>query len=122
MMRLGDIKKDLGLVNELDWEITPENAVRRYLEWGGNYSRENYFHFRGQNDITYYFVVNNWGTNPVVNLVKRQSFDMEELAEFRLPVELERSFIKEVGGNKGIYSIEGDVKKWLQKEICGGVC
>ena len=39
MMNLEDIKKDMRLVNEIDWQMTPEEAVRLYLEWGNNWPR-----------------------------------------------------------------------------------
>ena len=32
MMKLNDIRKDLKLMNAIDWQMTPEEAVVLYLE------------------------------------------------------------------------------------------
>jgi hypothetical protein len=42
MMNLEEIKGNADLVNSIDWEMTPEEAVRLYLEWGNNWARGNY--------------------------------------------------------------------------------
>ena len=34
MLTLEELKKDRSLINNIDWEMTPELAVRVYLEWG----------------------------------------------------------------------------------------
>lgn len=36
MMTLEDIRNDFDLLNNIDWKMTPEEAVRLYLEWGNN--------------------------------------------------------------------------------------
>jgi len=36
MMNLKEIKEDKSLLNAIDWDMTPEEAVRLYLEWGNN--------------------------------------------------------------------------------------
>ena len=42
MMGLDDIKKNTALLNAIDWDMTPEEAVRLYLEWGNNWAGGNY--------------------------------------------------------------------------------
>ncbi len=49
MMHLEEIKKNRALLNEIDWDMTPEEAVRLYLEWGNNWVRGNYV-IRSKND------------------------------------------------------------------------
>lgn len=117
MLSLKQLKADRDLINKIDWEMTPEEAVRLYLEWGNNWARGNYV-IRSKNDVSYYFVVNTWEKNPKIYLVKRNSDNAEELAAFEMPHELERRFLGAIGNNKGVYSIEGEVKHWLMSE-CG---
>ncbi|MBW1894718.1 MAG: hypothetical protein JRF40_02625 [Deltaproteobacteria bacterium] len=117
MLSLNELKSDRKLINEIDWEMTHEDAVRLYLEWGNNWASGNYV-VRSKNDVSYYFVVNTWKKNPKIYLMKRNSEDAEELAAFEMPQDLERSFLGSIGHNKGVYSIEGEVKNWLMKE-CG---
>ncbi len=34
MLSLEDLKMEMDLVNEISWEMGPEEAVKLYLEWG----------------------------------------------------------------------------------------
>ena len=116
MMKLNEIRQDLNLVNAIDWQMTPEEAVVLYLEWGNNWAHGVNV-VRSKNDVSHYFVVNNWGQNPVVYLIRRNSEEAVELAKFELPENIKENFQKSVAYNKGVYAIEGEVKDWLQKEI-----
>jgi hypothetical protein len=114
-MSLNEIRKDINLVNAIDWHMTPEEAVVLYLEWGNNWAHGNLV--RSKNDVSHYFVVNNWGEEPVVYLIRRNSDEAVELAKFGLPDGIKKIFRESVANNKGVYAIDGEVKRWLQKEI-----
>jgi len=116
MLELDDLKKDINLINAIDWEMTPEEAVRLYLEWGNNWARGNYV-IRSKDDATCYFVVNTWEDSPTIFLVRRNSEEAVELAKFELPDDLKNRFLKENGNLKGVYSIDGEVKYWLKKQL-----
>ena len=115
-MKIQDIQKNQDLINAIDWDMTPEEAVRLYLEWGNNWARGNYV-IRSKDDVTHYFVVNTWEPIPKIYLIRRNSEDAEELAEIDLPDNLKERFLESIGYNKGVYSIEGEVKNWLQKQL-----
>jgi hypothetical protein len=115
MATLEHIARDRDLVNAIDWEMTPEEAVRLYLEWGNNWARGNYV-IRSKNDVTHYFVVNTWN-RPVIYLIRRNSDQAEELAEIRMPAALERRFLDRVGKHKGVWAVEGEVRDWLQHQL-----
>jgi hypothetical protein len=116
MMTIEDIKKDTHLLNSIDWDMTPEEAVTLYLEWGNNWAHGNYV-IRSKDDVSYYFVINTWENAPVIYLIRRNSEQATELAKIDLPGNLVDDFIDTIGHNKGVYSIEGKVKDWLQKEL-----
>ena len=116
MMNLDQIRGNVDLLNEIDWEMTPEEAVRLYLEWGNNWASGNYV-IRSKNDEALYFVVNTWKDKPVIYLVRRNSEDAKEIACIRLPDELARRYMAENGNLKGVYAIEGEVKTWLRREL-----
>ena len=118
MMKLNEIKGDKSLLNAIDWEMTPEEAVRLYLEWGNNWARGNYV-IRSKDDVSHYFVVNTWGENPIIYLIRRNSEEAVELAEITMPENIKDIFLDSIGHNKGVYSIEGEVKEWLQNELNG---
>jgi len=116
MMRLEDIKIDSELVNAIDWEMTPEEAVRLYLEWGNNWARGNYV-VRSKNDVAHYFVVNTWKEDPVIYLIRRNSDEAVELAKIEMPARLKQRYLKAHGRHKGVYAVEGEVKAWLKEQL-----
>lgn len=117
-MTLEKIKKNPELLNAIDWEMTPEEAVRLYLEWGNNWARGNYV-IRSKNDETIYFAVNTWKSSPVIYLIRRNSDGAKELAQIEMPPHVRAAFLKENGQLKGVYAVEGVVKEWLHKELSG---
>ena len=114
-MKLEDIRKNIDLLNDIDWEMTPEMAVTRYLEWGNNPALGKY-NVRSKKDFSTYFVINTWH-EPVIYLVRRNIEDSVELAKIKIPKGLKRRFLESIGHNKGVYSIEGEVKDWLKKKL-----
>lgn len=118
MLSLKSIKNDINLLNNIDWDMTPEEAVRLYLEWGNNWAGGKYV-IRSKEDVTYYFVVNTWGKNPVIFLIRRNSEEAVELAKIDMPDEIEKRFLQSNGDLKGVYAIEGEVKEWLKKTLDG---
>jgi hypothetical protein len=118
MLGLDELRKDRKLINSINWEMTPEEAVRLYLEWGNNWTRGN-FVIRGKEDVSLYFVVNTWEEKPVVYLVRRNSESAEEIAALKLPIDLEVRFMDTIGHNKGVYAIDDEVRDWLRNELVG---
>jgi hypothetical protein len=116
MMRLADIKQNSALLNAIDWEMTPEEAVRLYLEWGNNWAGGNYV-IRSKDDVTHYFIVDTWTENPVVFLVRRNSEEAVELARIDLPNNLRKNYLEVNGNLKGVYAVEGEIKTWLKNQL-----
>lgn len=114
MMTLEEIGKDLKLKDSIDWEMTPADAVTLYLEWGGSWIKGTNNFVRGKNDVSYYFTVYYWDDNPCIYFIKRNSEEAVELAKIELPEDIQQKFIASVARNKGVYPVEGEVKKWLQ--------
>ncbi len=115
-MRLTEIKNDYNLVNSVDWEMTPEEAIALHLEWGPLRSQK-YYNSRDNDNETVYFVINTWRQPPILTLVRRKGFDSEDLGTFRLPEKLETEFMNGIGKYKGVYAVEGRVRDWLKKEL-----
>lgn len=116
MTSLDKIKQNADLIDEIDWEMTPEEAVRLYLEWGNNWAHSNYV-IRDKDDETVYFVVSTWKEPPIVYLIRRNSEEAKEIAAIRMPRNIEHQYLKDIGNLKGVYAVEGAVKDWLQKEL-----
>jgi len=116
MMTLTDVQQNKALINLIDWEMTPEEAVRLYLEWGCNYARGNYV-IRSKTDISHYFVVNTWEEEPMIYLVQRNSEEASELASFPIPISLKRAFLNDIGYQKGVYALTPELQQWLQAQL-----
>jgi hypothetical protein len=115
---MGQLRRFKDLV--IDWEMTPEDAVALYLEWGNNGYRGGYQNaVRGKTDHSNYFVVNTWKNPPTVTLVRRNSDGAEELAEMQLPEVLAQDFLSSVYGHKGVYPVNDKVRSWLEQEMFG---
>jgi hypothetical protein len=116
MMNLDEIRDNRDLVNAIDWEMTPEEAVRLYLEWGNNWARGNYV-IRSKDDVSHYFVVNTWKDEPVIYFIRRNSEEAVELAKIPLPATLKKRFLHSGGRHKGVWAPDGEVKDWLKKKL-----
>jgi hypothetical protein len=112
-MQLQDIAKNAELLNVIDWDMTHEEAVRLYLEWGNNWARGNYV-IRSKEDVAHYFVINTWEGDPVIYLIRRNSEHAEELARIPLPEPMKSRFLESIGHNRGVYSLTDEVKTWLR--------
>jgi len=116
MLTLKDIKNDPEILNAIDWNMTPEEAVRLYLEWGNNWASGNYV-IRSKEDVSLYFVINTWEKIPVIYLIRRNSEQADELAKINLPSDLKNRFLDSIGNNKGVYAIDDEIKNWLKSEL-----
>jgi hypothetical protein len=116
MGSIEQLKQDPDLLNTIDWEMTPEEAVRLYLEWGNNWARGNYV-IRSKKDETCYFAISTWKEPPIIYLIRRNSEEAKEIASIEMPPSIRKAFAKENGQLKGVYAVEGVVKAWLRKEL-----
>ena len=114
-MGLKEIKGDMDLVNAIDWEMTPEEAVTLYLEWGNNWSHGKMV--RSREDRSYYFVVDTWEDPPKICLIRRNSQEAAELAAIDMPESLREGFRAWAGHRKGVYTLNDALKAWLKKEL-----
>ncbi len=116
MMGLEELKKNGTLIESVDWSMTPEEAVRLYLEWGNNWSR-GYEMVRSKDDQSHYFVLNTWETSPVIYFIKRDYEGAEELAKFDLPEFLRNERQYDIPILKGVYAVDGELRNWLKNEL-----
>ncbi|MFH1155390.1 MAG: hypothetical protein V1793_16395 [Pseudomonadota bacterium] len=115
-MELKDIRNNLKILNSLDWDMTPEEAIALHLEWGPLRGQA-YYNSRDNSNETIYFVISSWKNPPIVTLMRRRGFDSEELGTFRLPDRLEKKFMSTTGIHKGVYAVDGEIRDWLKKEL-----
>ncbi|MBC8246923.1 MAG: hypothetical protein H8E81_05000 [Deltaproteobacteria bacterium] len=113
MLTLEDLKTKMDLINEINWDLGPEEAVKLYLEWGNTDWGSGKYVIRSKDDYSVYFVVNCWDKPYYIYLIRRNSEDAEELAKIDLPARFEKTVCE----LKGVYALENSLKQWLKKEL-----
>jgi hypothetical protein len=116
MTGLEEVRSRKDLVNDINWDMTPEEAVTLYLEWGNNWTHGKHL-VRSKRDVSHYFVVNTWDDPPHVYLIRRNSDEAKELARIDMPAPLRDRFLTEVGHNKGVYAINDEIRTWLEQAL-----
>ena len=102
---------------DIDWTMTPEDAVTLYLEWGNNSWRADHQPVRSKDDVSNYFVVYTWDETPRVILISRNSEEARELWTRDLPPGLAREFLEGVGHIKGVFPPDESVRRWLESQL-----
>ena len=101
----------------IDWNLSPAEAVTLYLEWGNNSWHAEHLPVRSKFDFSNYFLVDTWGEEPVVRLVRRNSEEARELVEFPLPAGLKKDFKNEYGSLRGVFEPTDSIKNWLRAQL-----
>jgi hypothetical protein len=112
---MGQLSEFKGL--NIDWELTPEEAVTMYLEWGNNWRKEERNPVRSKKEYSNYFIVSTWENPPQVYLISRNLEEGKELARLDLPERLRTSFEQVNGKLKGVFPVTEEIKLWLEKEL-----
>lgn len=115
MQNLEAIRANRNLIDTIDWEMTPEDAVTTYLEWGNNPALGKNV-IRSKRDQSVYFVINTWH-EPVIYLIRRNSEGAEELAKIVIPEALKERYLEANGSLKGVYPVDGEIKTWLKGQL-----
>ena len=118
MMGLEEIRRRPEITSDIDWEMTPEEAVTLYLEWGNNWSHGKHL-VRSKSDRSLYFVVNTWEDIPRIFLIQRNSEEAVELGMIEMPETLRDGFLESVGHRKGVYPLSEEIRAWLEKRLYG---
>ncbi|MDY6951936.1 MAG: hypothetical protein SWE60_10505 [Thermodesulfobacteriota bacterium] len=118
MMGLEELKKNSEATSVIDWDMTPEEAVTLYLEWGNNPANGRR-RIRSKNDVSYYFAVNTWKEPARLYLIRRNSEEAVELAAIDMPEDLRNRFLESVGYLKGVYGVNEEIRAWLEEELYG---
>ncbi len=116
MYKMNELKKNINLLNAVEWDLDPAVAVGRHLEWGAGWACDDYT-ARGSRDESIYFAISTWERPARVVLIKRTGFDMEELAIYNLPPAIEEKFLDSVGHKNGMFVLDTNVKKWLKNKL-----
>lgn len=108
--------KDFSLY-PISWNLSPEDAVTLYLEWGNNDWNAEYPPVRSKDDVAYYFVVDSWQNPPLIHLVKRNSENAEDIFTMPVPEDLLPEWRQINGDLRGTSAPTPQIKAWLKKQL-----
>jgi hypothetical protein len=115
---LEELSNHREIIDQIDWEMTPEKAVETYLEWGTGWARKDDFvRYKGQE--SYYFVVYDWEKPLRITLIRRDMKEMDEIAQIDAPQELIEEATRESGYKPGVgvHAINDALRDWLRKAL-----
>ena len=90
MLSLEELKEKDDIINEINWDLGPADAVKLYLEWGNTDWGSGKPTIRSKSDFSVYFAVNCWEKPYYIYLIRRNSEEAVELAKFELPERFEK--------------------------------
>jgi hypothetical protein len=103
---------------DIDWNMTPADAVALYLEWGNSgYGGGYQNRVTCKDDHSNYFVVSTWEDPPKIYLVRRCSDGAEYLAEVDMPERLKESYLQNEGAVRGVYGVNEEIRNWLENQM-----
>ncbi|HOV85337.1 MAG TPA: hypothetical protein PLM79_03185 [Syntrophobacteraceae bacterium] len=118
MWNLEELQRHREIIDQIDWDMTPEKAVETYLEWGTGWARKDDF-VRYPGQASYYFLVYGWERPLCVTLVRRDVSQMVEIARVEAPEELILEAVAEGGRKPGVevYAVSEPLKEWLKRSL-----
>ena len=60
MLSLEELKKETDLINEINWDLGPEEAVKLYLEWGNTNWGSGKYVIRSKNDSSTFVLLDSF--------------------------------------------------------------
>lgn len=116
MMTLEELRNHDEYTSVIDWDMTPEEAVTLYLEWGNNWANGKR-RIRSKNDVSFYFIVNTWEDPAKIYFIRRNSEEAVELAVIDMPEDLRQRFLESVSHHKGVYPVNEELRAWLEQAL-----
>ncbi len=115
MMGLEELRQRKDILVQIDWELTPLEAVEMFdHRTGGLKSR---LQVRSYKEKHYFFCVDNWREEPRLVLKERSIKESRVIAEVCAPKELLQECILQYGDRQGLFPPSEALKEWLRKNL-----
>ena len=114
MLDLTELKTRKDIINQIDWDITPQEAFETYQIKSINAWKK-----RSLPDL-YYFLIYVYKGQAKVLLIKRSLKDSEEIADIAVPESLVSACVASQGGDQaphGQYFLDEPIRSWIKKEL-----
>ncbi len=115
-MQLETLQNYADILNDIDWEMTPEDAVTRYLEWGASWSLGKNM-VRSKSDVSCYFTISTWHDPPIIHFMKISMDEALALAAIEIPRKLRDRFLETASVGKGVFPLNEEIRAWLEEQL-----
>jgi len=108
-LKVGDME-----ISSIDWEMTPDLTFGTFESWGG---RER---VRNNNELIYYFFVDNWGDKPKLCLMERGVKHAKIIAEIKAPLKMISECVERQGKVaffERSFAIDDAIQNWLIEHV-----
>ncbi len=115
MMGLEELRGRRDILAQIDWEITPLEAVEMFDHRAGGLKSRLQVRSPGQKH--YFFCVDNWDESPRLLLKERSVKESITLAELPAPKDLLEECVLQYGGRKGLFPPSEALNLWLRENL-----
>ncbi len=101
-------------ISPIDWEMSPDLTFGTFESWGG---RER---VRNNDEMVYYFFIDNWGDEPKLRLMERAVKHARIVATIQAPQTMVEQCVKNQGEAaifERSYAINEEIKEWLINNV-----
>jgi hypothetical protein len=113
---LEQAEKELALSAglDIDWELTPEDAVQLHLEQDEEHGHLFLPAAARAEDVSRYFVVDTCYNPPIIRLQERSVEMLKALLAFPVPEALRPAVRRHLGNERGTFAPPAEVLAWLR--------
>lgn len=115
MMGLEELRERKDILAEIDWELTPLEAVEMFDHRAGGLKSR--LQVRSSKEKHYFFCVDNWQEKPRLVLKERSIKESRVIAEIHPPGDLLEECILQYGGRQGLFPPSEALKTWLRQSL-----
>ncbi|PID77253.1 MAG: hypothetical protein CSB24_02455 [Deltaproteobacteria bacterium] len=101
-------------ISPIDWEMNPSLTFGTFESWGG---RER---VRNNDEMVYYFFIDNWGKKPRLRLMERAVKHARVVATIEAPPTMIEQCVRNQGEAaifERSYAIDDEIKQWLIENV-----
>jgi|YNPNPStandDraft_1061719.scaffolds.fasta_scaffold20339_4 hypothetical protein len=117
MMDLEGLRQRPDILELIEWDLTPQEAVEMFDHRARGLDRR--LRVRSTKEPHYFFCVDNWGERPRLVLKERSVKEAKVIAEVEAPDELLIACVRAHCSRKGLFPLSDELQAWLRERVYG---
>jgi hypothetical protein len=117
MLDLAALRNRSDILDLIDWELTPQEAVEMFDHRARGMERR--LQVRSVREKRYFFCVDNWQERPRLVLKERSVKEARVIAEIDAPDALLIACARAHGNRKALFPLSDELTDWLRARLYG---